>query len=74
MILYQVLFFFFYASIVGIILDIIIDCIFIEERKIKRLFLREKNDLLKMKYEISVIINNIKKRYKIFISIFLLFQ
>ena len=60
---------FFYATIVGIILDIIIDCIFIEENKIKRLFLREKNDVLKMKYEISEIINSIKKRYKLFIFI-----
>ena len=60
---------FFYATIVGIILDVIIDCIFIEENKIKRLFLREKKDLLKMKYEISEIINDIKKRYKIFIFI-----
>ena len=51
---------------------IIIDCFFIEESKIKRLLLREKNDLLKMKYEMSEIIYSIKKRYKAFIFICLI--
>ena len=60
---------FFYATIVGVILDIIIDCIFVEENKIKRIFLRNKNDLLQMKYEISKTNKSIRTRYKIFIFI-----
>jgi hypothetical protein len=58
---------FFYAVIVGYIIGIIIDCIFIEERKVKRIFLREKDDHFQIKYEISVIIQSIKIRYNIFI-------
>ena len=57
----------FNTSIVDYIIRVMIDCIFIEERKIKRIFLREKNDIIKMKYEISVIIKSIKIRYTIFI-------
>ena len=60
---------FFYTTLVGVILDIIIDFIFIEENKIKRIFLRNKNDILQMKYEISKINKSIKTRYKIFISL-----
>ena len=58
---------FFYTTLVGVILDIIIDLIFIEENKIKRIFLRNKNDKLQMKFEISKINKSIKTRYKIFI-------
>ena len=58
---------YFYAVIVGYIIGIIIDCIFIEERKIKRIYLREKDDYIQLKYEIAVIIQNIKTRYNIFI-------
>ena len=58
---------FIYATLVGGILDIVIDCIFIEENKIKRIFLRNKDDLLVMKYEIAKINNSLRKRYKIFI-------
>ena len=60
---------FFYATLVGVILDIIIGCLFIEENKIKRIYLRNKNDLLQMKYEISKINKSIRTRYKIFIFI-----
>ena len=60
---------FFYATFVGAILDIIIGCIFIEENKVKRIFLRDKDNKLQIRYEISLIINSIKKRYKIFIVI-----
>ena len=58
---------YFYAVIVGYIIGIIIDCIFIEERKVKRIYLREKDDYIQLKYEISVIIQSIKKRYNVFI-------
>jgi hypothetical protein len=58
---------FFYTTIVGIIVGIIIDCIFVEENKIKRIFLREKEDSMQLKYEISMVVQNIKKRFTIFI-------
>ena len=58
---------FFYTTIVGIIVGIIIDCIFIEENKIKRIFLREKNDSMQLKYEISMVVQSIKNRFTTFI-------
>ena len=58
---------FFYATIVGYIVKAIIDCIFIEEKKIKRIFLREKEDPIQLKYEITITIKSIKNRYTIFI-------
>ena len=58
---------FFYATKVGYIVGIIVDCIFIEESKIRRIFLREKNDLFQLRYEISVNSKSIKNRYIAFI-------
>ena len=58
---------FFYATLVGYIVGIIIDCIFIEESKIRRTFLREKDDPLQLRYEISVNVKSIKNRYTVFI-------
>ena len=57
---------FFYATLVGVIVEIIIGCIFIERNRIKRTFLRDKEDLLQLRYEIANIINSIKKRYIVF--------
>ena len=58
---------FFYCTMVGIVVGIIIDCIFIEEKKIKRIFLREKEDPMELRYEISLTVKSIKTRYTIFI-------
>ena len=58
---------FFYATMVSYIIGIIIDCIFVEEKKIKRIFLREKDQPLHLKYEISITIKGIKIGYSIFI-------
>ena len=60
-------------TIVGFIIEVIIDCIFIEEKKVKRIFLREKDDPIQLKYEIAMIIKSIKVRYiiLIFISFFI---
>ena len=60
---------FFYATIVGVILDIIIGCIFIDENKIKRIFIREKGNNLQIKYQVSLAVESIKRRYKIFVFI-----
>jgi len=58
---------FVYATLVGSVIGIIIDCIFIEESKVKRIFLREKENPVQLRYEISKTTTRIKKRYIIFI-------
>ena len=58
---------FVYATLVGVIIGMIIDCIFIEESKVKRIFLREKENPVQLRYEISITTTSIKKRYIIFI-------
>ena len=58
---------FFYTTLVGILVNYIIDCFFIEEKKIKGIFIREKNDIIVLKYEISKINTIIKNRYISFI-------
>ena len=60
---------FFYTTCVSVIVTLVVDCIFIEEKKIKGVFLREKEDPFTMKYEISVIIEGMIKRYKVFIVV-----
>ena len=58
---------FFYTTLVGIIVNYIIDFFFIEEKKIKGIFKREKENLFSLKFEISKICKMIKKRYILFI-------
>ena len=58
---------FFYTTIVGVIVKYVIGFIFTEERKIKKTFLREKDNFVKLKYAIFKIIKNIKTRFIIFI-------
>ena len=60
---------FFYATLVGVIIGFIMDCIFVEEKKVKKIFLREKENTLHLRYEISIIAKQIKKRYIAFIVI-----
>ena len=57
----------FYAGLVGVIVNYIIEFFFIEEKKIKRILKREKENLIILKYEIVQITKNIKKRYLLFI-------
>ena len=70
---------FFYTTLVGIFVNYIIDCFFIEEKKIKGIFIREKNDITVLKYEISKINTIIRNRYisfiifSFFISILILY-
>ena len=60
---------FFYTTLVGVIVGYVIDFFFIEEKKIKKLFVREKDNLIILKYEINVIIKDIQIRNKLFISL-----
>ena len=59
----------FYSLFVGIIIGIIVDFITVEEKKVKRLFLREKRNTLQIRYEISVITTDIKRNYLILMFI-----
>ena len=59
----------FYAFIVGVIINYIIECFFIEEKKIRVTLKREKNNILFLKYEIIQIIKDIQGRYFTFIII-----
>ena len=54
---------FIYTSIVSSIISYLIDFFFIEEHKLKRIFLRNKNSQLKMKYEISITLKDVKRRF-----------
>ena len=59
----------FYTTIVGAIIGIIIDFIFIEEKKVKRLFLRERENIEHLYSEMLLIIKSIKRNYIIFMII-----
>ena len=58
-----------YSALVGVIVNYIIECFFISEKKIKGIFKREKDNIIVLKYEIAKIINDIKHRYLYFIII-----
>ena len=58
---------FFYTTLVGVILNYIIDCFFIEEKRLKRILKREKDSEVILKYEITQLLKTIKKRYLYFI-------
>ena len=60
---------FFYSILVSYIIRIIIDCFFIEEKKIKKILMREKENILQLRFEIANTIKSIKKRYITFIFI-----
>ena len=45
----------------------LVDCLFVEERRIKNIFKYKKNDIQEMKNEISLMMKEIKWRYNIFI-------
>ena len=59
----------FYAFLVGIIINYIIEFFFIEEKKIRVTLKREKDNLLILKYEMVQIIKDINARYISFIII-----
>ena len=63
---------FFYTIFVGVIIGIIVDFITVEEKKVKRLFKREKKNTLQIRYEISQITTDIKRNYLILMIICLI--
>ncbi len=58
-----------YTSIVGVFISYIIECFFIEEKKIRRIFLKFKNDQIQLKYQVVQLINMILRRLKFFIAV-----
>ena len=65
---------FFYTTLVGVIVGFVTELFFIEERRIKRIFKREKDNIIILKYEVTEIIKDIKRRNRnfIFISLFII--
>ena len=64
---------FFYTAIVNLIINFFIDCFFIEEKKIKGIFNREKDNYANIKVEIGKLISKIKKKIFVFFHHGLLF-
>ena len=64
---------FVYTYAVSGIISYLIGYFFVEEEKLKRIFIRNREDNMKLKYELSLLMNDIKNRFigLIFLSIFL---
>ena len=63
---------FFYTTVVSIIVGFIVDFFFVEEKKIKGIFIREKESTINIKIEIINFLKQMKKRYILFIIIVLI--
>ena len=60
-----------YTTLVSIVIGYIMDCFFVEERKLKGIFKREKDNLITLRNEITNFFNGIKKMYLAFIILVL---
>ena len=60
---------FVYTTIVSLLISFLMDCFFIEEKKIKGIFKREKENIINIKYEIGLLIKRIQKNYFSFIVV-----
>ena len=58
-----------FSIIACFVISYFIECLFVEERRIKNILKYKKNNIQEMKYEISLIMKEIKWRYNIFIII-----
>ena len=54
---------FVYTTLVGVIIGIIVDFVAFDEKKVKRLFLREKKNTLQIRFEIAIMEKDIKRNY-----------
>ncbi len=66
-----------YTIFAYIVVSYFIRCLFIDESKMKFILKREKNDIAKMKYQLNLLMKEIKTRHNIFIiatSIFSIFS
>ena len=64
---------FVYSAIVGVVIGLIVDCFFIEERRMIRIFIREKENIVNLKFEITKLNKQIKMRYIGFIIFVIVF-
>ena len=60
---------FIYTIFASVVLSYVIGCLFVEENKIKGVLKREKNDITNLKYQINIVMKEIKIRNNIFIII-----
>ena len=60
---------FVYTTVVSLIVGFIVDCFFFDEKKIKGIFIREKDNGINLKGEIVTLIREMQRRYLIFIII-----
>ena len=58
---------FFYNAIVGVIIEFIVGFFFEEEGKLKKIFLREKDNEIVIKAQVVILINSMKNKYRAFI-------
>ena len=58
-----------FTILASIIINYIIGCLFMEERRIKNILRFEKDNIPEIKYQISIVMKEIKWRYNIFILI-----
>ena len=58
---------FFYATLVGIVIEFIVDFFFVQEKKMKGIFIREKENIFNIKKEIVLLLNLIKIKFIFFI-------
>ena len=65
---------FIYTTMVSLIIGFIVDCFFTEEKKVKGIFIREKENLYNLKGGIVIVIKEIERRYYgfIFLVLFIL--
>ena len=60
---------FVYSIIASYIVSYIVGCLFIEERRLKSIFKYEKNNVYVLKYEVSIVMKEMKWRYNIFMGL-----
>ena len=60
---------FVYTTVVSLIVGFIVGCFFFDEKKIKGIFIREKDDRITLKGEIVALLREMQRRYLIFVII-----
>ena len=58
-----------YTTISSLIINFIVDCFEIDEKKLKGIFIREKKDIINLKFEVFLLIKKIMQRYLAFIIV-----
>ena len=62
---------FIYTTVVSIVIGYIVDCFFVDEKKLKGIFRREKDNIINLRHEIVGFIKEIQNRYLAFIIVVL---